>query len=369
MLKKLQKILGKMHKIMLSNKKSISFLLTLIMFLTVGITLVSCNNKEEESKVLNVYNWGEYIDKDLLRKFEEETGIKVIYTLFNTNEDLYVKLKNNTSSYDLIVPSDYMIERLAKENMLRPLNFDNIPNFQYVDKEYLFQSFDKEQKYSVPYFWGTLGIVYNKTEVSEEEVSSWNVLWDKKYERQIIMLDSSRDSLGIALKLLGYSMNSTDENELAKAEELLIEQYPLVYAYLIDQTKDIMINGEAYMAVMYSGDAVDALFENEDLGYSVPKEGSNLWIDSMVIPANAKNPENAEKFINFMLEPENAAQNAEYVGYSLPSSKAIELLSEDYTDNDVAYPDKSLLKNLEVFRDPGQFIKKYDDIWQEVKNQ
>lgn len=329
--------------------------------------LVGCNTSKSYKSVVNVYNWGDYMDKDLLAKFEEETGIQVVYSTFNTNEDLYVKLKNGVSNYDVVMPSDYMIEKMKNEEMLRPIDWSQVPNMKYVDLEYQNHTYDPEQIYSAPYFWGTLGIVYN-TQLVDEEVDSWNILWDEKYKREIIMLDSSRDSLGIALKLLGYSMNSTKEEELAQAEELLIKQYPLVYAYLVDQTKDIMKNGEAALAVMYSGDAVDALSENEDLAYTVPKDGSNLWFDSMVIPKNSKNPENGEAFINFMLEPENAAQNADYVWYSLPSSAAKELLDEELRDNEVAYPPLETFTNLEVFKDPGQFVKKYDDIWQNVKN-
>ena len=346
---------------------SLSFLrVMLILFLL--ISLSGCATKTNYREVVNVYNWGEYIDKDLLTKFEEETGIHVIYSNFNTNEDLYVKLKNGAFSYDVIVPSEYMIEKMKNEGMLRKINWDNVPNIKTVDPEYLDQSYDRAQEYSAPYFWGTLGIVYN-TKLVSEDVTSWRILWDEKYAREIIMLDSSRDSIGIALKRLGYSMNSTDDAELAQAEDLLIEQYPLVYAYLVDQTKDIMKNGEAALAVMFSGDAVDALSENEDLAYVVPEEGSNLWFDAMVIPAGAKNPLNGEKFINFMLEPENAAQNAEYVWYSLPSSAAVELLSDELKDSEVAYPSKESLENLEIYNDPGEAVKKYDDIWQNVKNQ
>ena len=347
------------------NRNQIIALILLAMLLLP--LLAGCNNSKNFKSVVNVYNWGDYIDKDLLAKFEEETGIHVIYSTFNTNEDLYVKLKNGVSSYDVVVPSDYMIEKMKNEDMLRPIDWTQVPNMKYVDLEYQNHSYDPEQIYSAPFFWGTLGIVYN-TKLVDEVVDSWNILWNEKYEREIIMLDSSRDSLGIALKLLGYSMNSTKEEELAQAENLLIKQYPLVYAYLVDQTKDIMKNGEAALAVMYSGDAVDAISENEDLAYAVPKEGSNLWFDSMVIPKNSNNPENAQAFINFMLEPENAAQNAEYVWYSLPSTAAKELLEEELRDNEVAYPPLEILSNLEVFKDPGKFVKKYDDIWQNVKN-
>lgn len=352
---------------MRNKKRMISGVAIVLLVVVLALSLSGCQ-KEGEGNIVNVYNWGEYIDKDLLTKFEEETGIRVIYSNFNTNEDMYVKLKNSGGNYDVVVPSDYMIERMVSEDMLRKINFDNVPNIEYVDQEYLKHTYDPNQEYSAPFFWGTLGIVYNTTLV-DEPVDSWNILWDEKYARQIVMLDASRDSIGIALLLNGHSLNSTNEDELRQAEELLKKQYPLVYAYLVDQTKDIMKNGEAALAVMYSGDAVDALSENEDLAYAVPKEGSNLWFDAMVIPKNSPNPENAEKFINFMLDPENAAQNAEYVWYSLPSAAARELLSDELRDNEVAYPDFDALPKMEVFRDPKDYMKIYDDIWQAVKNQ
>lgn len=342
---------------------------SLLLLIILSLFLSACQlNPASRGEVVNVYNWGEYIDKDLLTKFEDETGIRVIYSNFNTNEDLYVKLKSGGTSYDVVVPSDYMIERMINEDMLREINWDNVPNMQYVDEEYQHHSYDPFQLYSAPYFWGTMGIVYNTTLV-DEAVDSWSILWDEKYAREIIMLDSSRDSIGVALAWLGYSMNSRDPKELEEAKALLIKQYPLVYAYLVDQTRDIMINGEAALAVMYSGDAVDALDSNEDLVYAIPKEGSNLWFDAMVIPKTARNPENAEKFINFMLEPENAALNSEYVWYSLPSTAAKELLSEELRDNEVAYPSFELIEQLEVFRDPGSYVKHYDEMWQEIKNQ
>lgn len=342
---------------------------SLLLLIILSLLLSACQlNPASRGEVVNVYNWGEYIDKDLLTKFEDETGIRVIYSNFNTNEDLYVKLKSGGTSYDVVVPSDYMIERMINEDMLREINWDNVPNMQYVDEEYQHHSYDPFQLYSAPYFWGTMGIVYNTTLV-DEAVDSWSILWDEKYAREIIMLDSSRDSIGVALAWLGYSMNSRDPKELEEAKALLIKQYPLVYAYLVDQTRDIMINGEAALAVMYSGDAVDALDSNEDLVYAIPKEGSNLWFDAMVIPKTARNPENAEKFINFMLEPENAALNSEYVWYSLPSTAAKELLSEELRDSEVAYPSFELIEQLEVFRDPGSYVKHYDEMWQEIKNQ
>ncbi len=341
-----------------------------MLFLIVFVLIFSCacsDEKVEINNTVNIYNWGEYIDKELIYKFEKETGIKVVYSTFNTNEDMYVKIKKGGSNYDVVIPSDYMIERMIKEDMLKKIDYSKINNFKNVDKKYLNHAYDPDQKYSVPYFWGTLGIVYNKNMV-KDKVDSWDILWNEKYKRNIIMLDSSRDSLCIALIKLGYSPNSKKEAELNEAKELLKGQYDLVYAYLVDQTKHIMINEEAALAVMYSGDAVEAIDENENLEYVVPKEGSNIWFDSMVIPKNAKNVENAYKFIDFMLNEKNMAKNAEYVGYSVPSSKAKKLLPKEVKDSKLAYPSDNVIKKLIVFKDPGKYIRLYDEIWQEVKN-
>ena len=347
-------------------RKKLGLLLSLCVVL---LSFSGCHKTEELGKnVVNIYNWGEYIDPSVIHDFEKETGIRVIYSNYTTNEDLYVKLKNGGTNYDLIVPSEYMLERMIREKMVRPINFANIPNFKEIDAEYLHQSYDPEQAYSVPYFWGTLGIVYNKTMV-KEPVDSWDDLWDPDYARQVIMLDSSRDSLGVALLRAGHSLNSREPKELEEAQEALIQQYPLVYAYLVDQTKDIMKNGEAAMAVMFSGDAQESIDVNDDLAYVVPKEGSNLWFDVFAIPANARNPEGAEAFINFMLRPDIAARNGEYVGYALPSHSSRQLLPEEYRDSEVSYPELSALPPLEVFKDPGDFVERYDEIWQEVKAQ
>ncbi len=342
--------------------RAVAFSMALLML---SILLASCSNKQQK-RVVNVYNWGAYIDKDLLSAFEEETGIHVVYSNYATNEDLYVKIKNGGSNYDVIVPSDYMIERMSREGLLQAIQWNLVPNISAVDASYLHRPFDPEQRYSAPCFWGTLGILYNK-DLVQEPVDSWNILWDPQYSRQIIMMDSSRDSIGLALRLAGHSLNSKDPSALEIAAQHLQAQYPLVYAYLGDQTKDIMVNGEAALAVAYSGDALDAMFSNERLAYAVPKEGSNIWFDGWAIPARAQNVEEAHAFINFMLAPERAAQNADYVGYSLPSSSARALQDPDYRDSEVAYPNMSAMPELEVFRDPGAFVRQYDELWQRVK--
>lgn len=315
-----------------------------------------------------VYNWGEYIDPELIHRFEDETGIDVIYSNFATNEDLYVKLKNGGATYDVIVPSEYMLQRMVQEDMLLPLDYGNIPNMQYIDRPFLHQPFDPEQRYSAPYFWGTVGILYNRKMV-KDPVNSWDILWNPRYARQIIMLDSSRDSLMVALVRLGASVNSTDPKELTAAKEDLIRQYPLVYAYLIDEIRDLMINGENALAVMYSGDAYAAMQENPDLDFVNPPEGGNLWFDVFAVPKGAQNKENAEKFINFMLRPDVMAQNAEWVGYSLPSEAGRALLPEETRNSPVAYPDPKTYEKYEVFEYIGDAVHLYDQLWQDVKNQ
>lgn len=342
------------------DKKIISLFIFFIMI----VSIVSCEKDNKE--VVYVYNWGEYIDESLLKEFEDETGIKVIYEVFEQNEDMYMKLKNGGSNYDVVVPSDYMVERLISENMLEKIDKSKIPNIENINEEFLKADYDKSGEYSIPYLWGTVGILYNEKQVNEK-VDSWNILWDKKYKDEIIMMNSTRDSIGVALIKNGFSMNSRNQEELEKAKDSLIEQKPLVYAYLVDETKGQMVNGEAKLALMYSGDALTAMEENKDLKYIVPKEGSNIWFDSMCIPKGANNKENAEKFINFILRPDVSAKIGEYVGFSLPNKAGVELLDEEIQKNKVAYPDLKTLPNMEVFKDPKDINPIYDDIWAEVK--
>ena len=299
-----------------------------------------------------VYNWGEYIDPETITMFEEETGIKVIYDEFETNEIMYPKVETGASAYDVICPSDYMINKMIENDLLAELNFDNMPNAkENIGAQYWEQSrgFDPENKYSVPYCWGTVGILYNKTMV-DEPVDSWSILWDEKYADSILMQDSVRDAFMVALKLNGNSMNTLDETELAAARDLLIEQKPLVQAYVIDQVRDKMIGGEAALGVIYSGEAIYTQRENPDLEYVVPKEGTNVWIDSWVVPKNAPNKENAEKFIDFMCRGDIALKNFEYITYSTPNEAARELIEDEALKNSqIAFPDLSQYSNLETF--------------------
>lgn len=341
--------------------------------LAVGSMLAGCGSSSSGSNgEVVVYNWGEYIDPDTITMFEEETGIKVIYDEFETNEIMYPKVESGASEYDVICPSDYMIQKMIENDLLAELNFDNLPNATAnIGEQYWEQSkgFDPENKYSVPYCWGTVGILYNKTMV-DDPVDSWSILWNEKYADNILMQDSVRDAFMVALKLNGNSMNTTDPDELAAARDLLIEQKPLVQAYVIDQVRDKMIGGEAALGVIYSGEAIYTQRENPDLEYVVPKEGTNVWIDSWVIPKNAPNKENAEKFIDFMCRADVALMNFEYITYSTPNVAARELIEdEDIRNSEIAFPDLSQYNNLEVFTYIGEEGDSlYNEMWKEVKS-
>ena len=330
----------------------------------------------KENDVMNgeklvVYNWGEYIDPEVLTMFEEETGIHVVYEEFETNEILYPKVSSGAIAYDVVCPSDYMIQRMIENDLLSEINFDNIPNLKNIGKQYLERSrqFDPENKYSVPYCWGTVGILYNKMMV-DEPVDSWSILWDPKYKDNILMQDSVRDAFGVTLKYLGYSLNSIDLDELTEAKNLLIEQKPLVQAYVIDQVRDKMIGNEAALGVIYSGEAIYTQKENPNLEYVIPKEGSNIWIDSWVIPKNAEHKENAEKFINFLCRPDIALMNFEYITYSTPNEAARELIEDESIRNsEIAFPDLSKYDNLETFQYLGtEADQVYGDLWNKVKS-
>ena len=328
-------------------------------------------NKYPNGKVY-VYNWGEYIDPETLDMFEKETGIQVIYDEFDTNETMYPKVEAGASNYDVVCPSDYMIQKMIDNDLLQELNWDNIPNAKAnIGAQYYEQSeaFDPGNRYAVPYCWGTVGILYNKTMV-DEPVTSWSILWDEKYADSILMQDSVRDLFMVGLKSLGYSMNSTDEKELNEAKDLLIQQKPLVQAYVIDQVRDKMIGNEAALGVIYSGEAIFTQRENPDLEYVIPKEGTNVWIDGWVIPKNAANVENAEKFIDFMCRGDIALLNFDYITYSTPNTAAQALIEDDDIRNSkIAFPDLSQYDGLETFSYLGDDADTlYNDLWKEIKS-
>lgn len=323
---------------------------------------------------INVYNWGEYISNgsegslDVIAAFENISGIKVNYTNYATNEDMYAKFKAGSGNvYDIVIPSDYMIAKMIKEDMLEKLDFDNIPNISYIDEQYRYPDFDKNCEYSVPYTWGTVGIIYNTKYVTEEEASTWDVLWNPKFKNEILMFSNSRDAFAIALAKLGYSLNTDNLGEIKEAGALLQEQKQYVQTYVMDQIFDKMQLEEAYVAPYYAGDAMTMIKRNPSLAFAFPKESSNIFIDSICIPKGSENKEAAEAFINFLCEPEVAAANCEYICYSTPESAAKELLPDEMKDSPIAYPDAETIARFESFVDlPSEANELMIRLWNDI---
>ena len=321
--------------------------------------------------VVKVFNWEDYIDEEVIRLFEEETGIKVDYMRFTLNEDMLVQVRNSPGYFDVVFPSDYAIERMISESLLQEIDFSKVPNSGQIMDWLMNPDYDPEHKFSVPYMWGTVGILYDTTRVSAP-ITSWGALFDEQYKGEVFMMDSPRDTLGVALRYLGYSVNSKNPEEIKAAADLLIKQKQdgIVKAYQVDETKDKMVAGEGILAVMWSGDAQYAIDNDPDgkLAYVVPDEGSNVWIDGMVIPASAPNPENALAFIDFLCRPEIARMNCEYIRYSSPNKGAIELMGEEYTANTNLNPTQDTIDNCEFFHDNADVKVLYDTFWGMVKN-
>ena len=344
--------------------------LLLVCVLAFSLMPAACASDNE----ITVYNWGQYISDgtdgslDVIAEFEKETGIKVNYLTFDSNESMYTKLKTGGAAYDIIIPSDYMIGMLIEENMLEPLNFDNIPNYQYIDETFRNQAYDPENMYSVPYTWGTVGLIYNTQYVSAEDAASWNCLWNKDYAGKVLMFDNPRDAFAIAESILGFSYNTTDSAELQQAAELLKQQKDVVQSYVMDQIFDKMQRGEAWAAPYYAGDFLTMVEENPDLAFSYPQEGFNIFIDAMCIPKGCQNKEGAEAFINFLCRPDICAANLDYLGYSTPESAAKELMDPEVTSSPVAYPDEKTLSASESFSSlPIEATQTMNDLWLGVK--
>lgn len=353
------------------------------LFLALSLILLAGCGADQSSEgapssnvTINVYNWGEYISKgeegslNVNEEFTKKTGIKVNYTTYQTNEELYAKLKSGSADYDIIIPSDYMIGKMIQEDMLEELDFSNIPNYQYIDPQFKGLEYDPEEKFSVPYTWGTVGVFYNKTMVDEADVAeqSWNLLWNEKYAGQILMFDNPRDAFAIAQKRLGYSMNSTTPDEWNAAAEELKKQKPLVQAYVMDQIFDKMGGGDAAIAPYYAGDAAILMEENPDIGFYLPKEGTNRFVDAVCIPKGSKHKKEAEMYINFLCETEIAKANAEYIGYSTPQVNAKAELDPEVSNNPIFYPSDEMLKNTEVFSTlPEEINKLLSDLWIQLK--
>ncbi|MDR3209894.1 MAG: spermidine/putrescine ABC transporter substrate-binding protein [Oscillospiraceae bacterium] len=319
---------------------------------------------------VNVYNWGEYIDESLLGDFTDATGIRVNYLTFQSNEEMYAALKLGGTDYDVIIPSDYMISRLIAEDMLEKLDLANIPNLALVDPDFRTPEYDPTGEYSVTYMWGTVGLIYNAAEISEE-LTSWGALFDPAYKGQILMFNNPRDAFGIALKHLGYSLNTTDAAEIQAAYDLLAQQKPILQAYVMDQIFDKLENGEALLGPYYAGDYLSMKETNEDLRFVLPDEGSNVFSDAMCIPKNAVNKANAEAFINFITSTDAAVRNMEEIGYTSGNAEAAELYGADLDDADYAiqFPDGGVLARCEPFLNlPPETLALYDSLWVQLKS-
>lgn len=356
-------------------KKGISVILAVLLAVSCLAGLSGCGSSKKTT--LYVYNWGQYISEgddgslDVIAAFEEAyPNIRVQYSTYDSNEIMYSKLSNGGITVDVIIPSDYMIGRMVQEGMLEELNFDNIPNYQYIDDSFKNTSYDPENKYSVPYTWGTVGIIYNTKYVDEADVTGWELLWNEKYAGKILMFDNSRDAFGIAEYLLGYDVNTTDEAELQACAAKLAEQKPVVQQYVMDQIFDAMENEEAWIAPYYAGDYLTMVEENPDLAFYRPTaQGYNMFIDAMCIPTCCQEKEAAEAFINFLCSPEISSANMEFLGYSVPSTAAKELMDPEIANSDEAYPDADTLTTGTSFNFLPEETSRYmESLFMEVRN-
>lgn len=353
-------------------KKRIERIVCLFLTVVALLAVLPTGAAAAEENTITVYNWGQYIADgtdgsiDVIEEFEKATSIKVNYVTFDSNETMYTKLKTGGSSYDVIIPSDYMIAQLITEDMLEPLDFNNIPNYQYVDDSFKNTDYDPDNVYSVPYTWGTTGIIYNTKYV--DEVTSWTSLWDEAYKDKILMFDNCRDAFGIAEMILGYSLNTEDEAEFEAVTELLKEQKPLVQQYVMDQIFSKMEHEEAWIAPYYAGDYLTMVEENPDLAFCLPEEGFNLFIDAMCIPKGCTNKAGAEAFINFMCDPEISGQNLDYLGYSTPISEAKQYMDPEVANNPVAYPDaETLSRGASFLALSTDATQRMNALWLEAK--
>lgn len=346
-------------------KKILALLLAVVM---TSLLLTGCGSSGSAGNgEVNVYNWGVYIDESVLDDFTEQTGIKVNYDTFDSNEAMYGVLTGGGSNYDVIIPSDYMVSRLIQEDMLEPLNFDNIPNFSDIDPELKNPDYDPENLYSIPYMWGLLGIIYNTTMV-DDPVDSWGIMFDAKYKGQILQFNNPRDAIGVALKYLGYSYNTTDESQIREAVDLLVEESPLVQSYVMDEIFEKMEGGTAAIGAYYYGDYLTMADVNSDLAFALPKEGTNIYVDAMCIPKGSENKENAEKFINFMCSTAVGKANCEETWYSTPLLSVRDELGSDVVNDPYAYPDASVLAECESYQNlPEATLALYNKEWLRLK--
>jgi spermidine/putrescine transport system substrate-binding protein len=345
--------------------KAIISVATTMCIAAMCLVLTACNS---DNVTLTVLNWGDYIDPDILVMFTEETGIRVNYSTFVDNEDLYVKLTRGGINADVVFPSDYMVQRLIEEELVLPLNFDNIPNHSYVGDRFTGLYYDPDDTYSVPFMWGTLGIIYNPTMLPDDyAVDSWETLWNEEHGRTVFMHSITRESFVVALQMLGYSANTTNISELHEARDMLIEQRKLVLAYTADDTRDKMVGREGSRGVIYNGCAFYGLeLSDYELEFAMPKEGGLLWYDAMVVSATTKHQAEAEAFINFITRPDIALMNMEYVGYSAANMGGFDLLDEEWQECEIFWPREESLQNAETLIHLGEFTREYENAWSEV---
>lgn len=358
-------------------KKFVAILFAVVMVcstaLPAAISASAVDTSSLAGTTINVYNWGEYISDgsegsmDVNAEFTKRTGIKVNYNNYDTNENMYAKLKSDGVSFDIVIPSDYMIERLIAEGMLQKIDFSNIPNYKYIDAKYKGLYFDPEDAYSVPYNVGMVGLIYN-TKLVKEAPTSWNVMWDEQYKGKILMFDNPRDAFGIAQKLLGQSFNTTDEAEWKAAAEKLKEQKLVLQGYVMDDIFRKMENGEAAIAPYYAGDFITMYDNNPDLAFVYPQEGVNVFVDSICIPKNAKNKAAAEAYINFLLDPDIAVENANYLGYATPNTAVLARDDYELKGNEYLYPTQEKMPKTEYFYNlPQNTLTLMTDLWSELK--
>lgn len=353
--------MNKVYKFFLASLLAIALLFA-AKILIVGSGQIS------DSNTLYLYNWGDYIDPDLIDKFEEESGYKVVMETYDSNEAMITKIKQKSTNFDICIPSEYAVEMMRDQGLLEKLDHKKIVGLDNIDERFLDVAYDPGNEYSIPYLWGTFGIVYNTKKYEESDFDSWKNLWDKKFEGEILSFDGARETLGIGLLANNLSLNTTDPKKLVEVRNELIGFMGNVKAILADEIRMYMAFEESNVGITFSGDASSAIESNENLSYAIPKEGSNIWFDTMVIPKTSKNQKAAYAFINFMLEPENAAQNADYIWYATPNKKALDLIDPEARNDKTLYPDDDVIDKLEVFKalDKESTIL-YNDLFLDLK--
>lgn len=343
-------------------------ILALTLLLVFGQNRLNASSAGSNDKDIYFYNWGDYVDPEVLKDFEKETGYNIIYETFDSNEAMMAKIEQGKTHYDLAFPSEYTVEMMREKGLLEKLDHSKIVGLDNIDERFLDQAYDPGNEYSIPYFWGSFGIIYNTKKYSEEDLDSWEKLWDPKFEGEILSFDGARETLGIGLLKKGYSLNEKDEKILKEVKNDLVPFMANVKALLADEIRMYMAQGEADIGITFSGEAAMVKDMNENLSYIIPKEGSNIWFDTMVIPKTSKNKEGSYALINYLLRPDIAARNADYLWYATPNKKAMDLIDPEARNDKTLYPDDDVINKLEVFKDLGkESTILYNDLFLDLK--